>query len=506
MTLSIRARLTLWYSIVLGGVLIASGYALLLAQARIGLGRLDAELARTGRTVASVMSNELDEQQQQPDALVAAAEDTREGVAVPGWTMVIADQSGHVLAGTWTLLRREDVRDADIGPWRADGGTARTFAASVGQCRIWRESIEHDGYRFTVLVAAPLAPLAREREALRDAAAILLPIALIVAALGGWWIGRRALDPLASMAMQATGISERTPDAQLTINNASDELGQLGRAFNALLDRLAHALHAQRQFMADASHQLRTPVSVIRTAAQVTLGRSGRSESDYRDSLGIVAEQSARLTRMVDDMFLLARADADGRPLESADFYFDELIADCVRAVRVVAEPRQVRVEATAPAEVLFRGDEALLRQMLMNLLDNAVSHTPSGGRVSVSLRIEAEAIVLEVTDSGSGIPAADRERIFERFVRLEPATKRASSGGAGLGLPIARWIAEAHGGTLTLDAAITPGDGHGTRFIVRLPARTADRRETPAAPPPISNARAAFHKYGARETGPYRR
>jgi heavy metal sensor kinase len=471
MTLSIRARLTLWYSIVLCGALVVSGYALLVAQAQIGLRRLDAELARISRAVGSVMSNELDEQQQAADPLGAAAEDTQHGIALPGWTLLIATDSGRVIAGAGTLLRPEDVRDADIGAWRAGEGEARTIAASVGECRVWRESMEHGGHRFTVFVAAPIAPLARERDALRDAAAILLPVALIVAALGGWWIGRRALDPLTSMAMQATGISDRTPDARLTISNPSDELGQLGGAFNALLDRLAHALHAQRQFMTDASHQLRTPVSVIRTAAQVTLGRTGRAESDYRESLGIVAEQSARLTRMVDDMFLLARADANGRPLERADFYFDELIADCVRAVRVMADPRQVRVETAVPAEVLFRGDEALLRQLLMNLLDNAVSHAPQGGRVSVSLRQETVELVILVTDNGSGILSSDRERVFERFVRLQPPAKRTGVGGAGLGLPIARWIAEAHGGTLNLDAApAPPGAENETRFIVRLP------------------------------------
>jgi two-component system, OmpR family, sensor kinase len=543
-TLSIRARLTIWYTIVLCGVLVASGYALLVAQARVSLLRLDAELARICRAVGSVMSAELDERRDQD--VTAAAMDTRDGLAVPGWTVAIASESGEVLAGTWTLLPRAELRNADIGPWHADGGQARTITASVGQCRVWRESMEHDGARFTVFVAAPLAPLARERAALREAAAILLPLAVIIGALGGWWIGRRALVPLTSMAMQATGISDRTPNARLSIGNCRDELGQLGGAFNALLDRLAHALQAQRQFMADASHQLRTPVSVIRTAAQVTLARSGRAEADYRESLAIVAEQSARLTRMVDDMFLLARADADGRPLERADFYFDELIDECARAVRVVADQRQLRVEVAGPADVLFRGDEALLRQMLTNLLDNAVSHTPSGGRVSIALRVESGAILLDVADTGSGIPAADRARIFERFVRLVP-TKRSGvpHPGAGLGLPIARWIAEAHGGTLTLDETTEAG----SRFVVRLPfarerepvsnagtvvsagaatpassattaspattansattasaATTASLNETPATPPPISSARAAFHRYGARETERYPR
>jgi len=170
MTLSIRARLTLWYSIVLCGALVVSGYALLVAQAQIGLRRLDAELARISRAVGSVMSNELDEQQQAADPLGAAAEDTQHGIALPGWTLLIATDSGRVIAGAGTLLRPEDVRDADIGVWRAGEGEARTIAASVGECRVWRESMEHGGHRFTVFVAAPIAPLARERDALRDAA------------------------------------------------------------------------------------------------------------------------------------------------------------------------------------------------------------------------------------------------------------------------------------------------------------------------------------------------
>ncbi len=466
MTLSIRARLTLWYSVVLGVALVASGYALVLTQQRLSLRHLDAELARISRAVGSVMNNELDERHDP----AAAAGDTQDGINVPGWTVLIASDTGKVLAGNWEALQRDDVHDEDIGGWRArSGGEGHTVMATVGEVRIWRESMQHHGYRFTVVVAAPLAPLARERGALQEAVAILLPIALIVAALGGWWIGRQALDPLASMAAQATGISDRTPDARLTIRNPADELGQLGGAFNSLLERLAHALHVQRQFMADASHQLRTPVSVIRTAAQVTLGRTGRSEADYRESLGIVADQAARLTRMVDDMFLLARADANGRPLDLVDFYLDELIADCVRSVRIVAEQRQVRVESvlapSAGADVEFRGDEALLRQMLANLLDNAIAHTPSGGRVTVTLRVQPSDLLLEVADTGRGIAIADSERIFERFVRLDTA-KRAASGGAGLGLPIARWIAEAHGGSLTLDTTVDVG----SRFVVRLP------------------------------------
>jgi signal transduction histidine kinase len=214
--------------------------------------------------------------------------------------------------------------------------------------------------------------------------------------------------------------------------------------------------------MADASHELRTPVSVTRTAAQVTLGRQHRSEDEYRESLTIVAEQAKRLTRMVDDMFLLARADADARPVERSALYLNELVSECSRAVRVLAEPKGVCVTALAERDVPFMGDESLLRQMLMNLIENAVTHTPTGGTIVVELHATNTEVEVSVTDSGSGVPVADRDRIFERFVRLAPSSAQT---GAGLGLPIARWIAEGHGGRLVLEPVAV-----GSRFVVTLP------------------------------------
>jgi signal transduction histidine kinase len=202
---------------------------------------------------------------------------------------------------------------------------------------------------------------------------------------------------------------------------------------------------------------------VTRTTAQVTLGQQQRSELEYRESLTIVAEQAERLTRMVDDMFLLARADAHARPIETAALYLDELVDECTRAVRVLAEARGVDVRVTGERDVAFAGDENLLRQLLINLLENGVGHTPAGGHVTATLGKKDGGIEIAVADSGPGIALADRERIFERFVRLGPAGGR---GGAGLGLPIARWIAERHGGRLTLESTAPAG----ARFIVWLP------------------------------------
>jgi signal transduction histidine kinase len=287
-------------------------------------------------------------------------------------------------------------------------------------------------------------------------------VALAVAALGGWIVGRKALRPLTDMARQATSITERNLSERLEAPHEDDELGRLAAAFNALLDRLSAALHAQRQFMADASHQLRTPVSVVRTTAQVMLRRTGRSEREYFESMTIVEEQAARLARLVDAMFLLSRADAGGRTLRPEVLYFDELVAECARGLAVVAAERNVEVFAGGATDLSFTGDDELLRQMVMNLLDNAIRHTRTGGRVSADLQRTADSIVLRVTDEGPGIPLADRQRIFERFVRLEH-----KSDGAGLGLPMARWIAEAHSGHLLLEST----NAGGSCFRVTLPA-----------------------------------
>ncbi len=266
----------------------------------------------------------------------------------------------------------------------------------------------HAGLTYTIRIAAPLTALASERSALMETLAIGLSMALLLAGVGGWIIGRQALRPLVAMAQETSAMTTLTPDERVTVPRARDELAQLGQAFNGLLDRLDAAMSTQRQFMADASHELRTPVSVTRTAAQVTLGREHRTEQEYRESLTIVAEQAERLTRMVDDMFLLARADAHARPIDATAIYLGELVDECTRAVRVLAEERGVDVRALGEQDVPFVGDENLLRQLLVNLLENGVAHTPPGGRVTAKLR----------TDRGFGGNRRHRFRSWCRWRR----------------------------------------------------------------------------------------
>jgi two-component system, OmpR family, sensor kinase len=315
------------------------------------------------------------------------------------------------------------------------------------------------------VVWTSLAPFSADRATVMRTLWLAMPVGLLLAAVGGWLIGWRLLSPLSSMVRQANAIDDRRLDARLTVPGTGDELSVLAAAFNSLLDRLAVAFHAQRRFMADASHQLRTPLSIARTAAQVTLAKPERSVAEYRESLGTVAQQTERLTRMVDDMFELALADLDARPLQLEEVYLDEIVNECVSSARVLADDRAVTVAARTPADVQMQADPSLLRQMILNLVENAVRHTPVGGSVQVTLDADATRAQIAVSDTGPGIPESDRERIFERFVRLDGI---GSNGGGGLGLPIARWVAQLHRGTLALES--TGSDG--SRFVAVLPLR----------------------------------
>jgi len=222
-----------------------------------------------------------------------------------------------------------------------------------------------------------------------------------------------------------------------------DELGVLTAAFNGLLTRLRDALRAQRQFMADASHELRTPVSIVRTATDVAIARPVPEEAEYHETLAIISTQAQRLSRLLDSMLVLARADAGGYPVRPVDLYLEEIVSECCRAVAPACNQRHITLRTSRFPETPFHGDEDLLRQLVLNVLQNAVQQTPPGGAVAVDLATDNGSVVLGIRDSGPGIPAVDRERIFERFVRLNTAR---TAGGAGLGLPIARWIAEVHG------------------------------------------------------------
>jgi len=468
---SVRTRLTLWYVAMLGLVLIPFSAGAYILLARSVYDRLDARLGSSLQATAAVLQHPATEQAKSNEAITAALGHLR----FPNQTIAILDAGGQLVAQKTAPggppLRlppspfnpSDGIRFYELPESQPD---ADDSARGVFQ-RVTNSSNAHS---YSVVVMASLEPLEDQLDLLQDLLFIVVPLGLLLAGLGGRFLVRKSLEPVVTMSERAQRISVENLDQRLLITNPNDEFGRLAATFNALLARLSNSFARQRQFMADASHELRTPLSVIRTTSAVLLQREDREKSEYREAFTIVEQEARRLTRVVEDMFMLARADAGHPTLQKAKFCLNELLAEAARGAAVLASRKNLHFEALPlGGEVPFCGDEALLRQMLGNLLDNAIRHTPAGGRVRIALESRDSEYVITVTDTGSGILPEVRPHIFERFYRADGSRSRAETNvgsGAGLGLPIARWIAEAHDGRLELQCS----DETGSTFVVFLP------------------------------------
>ncbi len=328
------------------------------------------------------------------------------------------------------------------------------------------------GQLYTLVILQALHPQNEMLEEVRVTFAWVIPIAIFLASLGGYFLARKSLAPVVAMSSQAGRISAKNLHERLPIQNAKDELGRLAASFNDLLERVDQSFERQRRFMSDASHELRTPAAILRGESEVALSRTERPAEEYRESLAVLHAEAQRLTQIVEDLFTLTRADAGQYPLSPHEFYLDELVADCTHAARSLASAKQISLTCEVPEELPIRADEALLRGMILNLLDSAIKYTPAGGRVTVSCGRSGAEYALSVTDSGEGIPGDLQQRVFERFFRVDKARTRSEhdGGGAGLGLSIARWIAEAHHGRLILARS----DSSGSTFSALLPAQVS--------------------------------
>lgn len=476
---SVRARLTLWHTAVLAvllGLFAAGAYLFVvrITRARIDEAVLDA---------ASILHAELAAERPRRGTTREAAAEVLGELRFHGVGLMVFDSAGDVVASS--LPRPRAIAGEDADPPFDPGRLWRVArAAPAGRRRLVTVPDPEGGYRAAMLpvgmpdgrfVAAAVLSVHEEAETLdaaRLALAVAIPVALILSALGGWLLARRSLAPMVTMREHAARIGATNLGERLAIANPADEVGRLAAVINALLARLERAFSQQRQFMADASHELRTPVAVVQHESSLALSRPGRAAAEYEDALTVVRDAGRRLRRIVDDLFLLARADAGELPVHRVPLYLDETIADCARELRTLAERRGVTVTAAPLPEALLVGDEALLHRLVLNLLDNAIKFAAPGAGVTVRLLTRDATCRVEVEDTGPGIPPELQPRIFERFIRADAARSRHEddAGGAGLGLAIARSIAEAHGGRLDL---VRSGPG-GSLFAVTLPVGEA--------------------------------
>jgi two-component system OmpR family sensor kinase len=313
------------------------------------------------------------------------------------------------------------------------------------------------------------APLTGRNEMLRQLAWLLFGITLFTGAasfLGGWWLARRVVQPVHEITAQAEAVRAGTLGRRIEAQADAHEYERLVDVLNTMLARLEGAFEAQRRFTADASHELRSPLTALRGEIELALRRD-RPHDEYRRVLASSLEEVDRLTQLAQDLLTLARTDAGVMQLRLQATDVCERAAAVVERLRAAAAEKRLSLSLECPATADAVADPGLLEQLIWNLVDNAVRYTPAGGAVIVSVAATAAAVTIQVVDTGPGVRADERERIFDRFYRADEArTASGAVGGTGLGLSIVRAIAEVHGGTV----AFRPRVGGGSTFEATLP------------------------------------
>ncbi len=448
---SFRLRITAWYLAFFALLFALFGLYLYGVLAKALESRLDRMLAAEASTAVGLFQDELEEMKGDvPKAAVEAVSEmhVRDSVvAILEGRRVVAAGDGASAAGDGAsgaglrdIAALAQAHPADEFPLTLPGlgkhgahAAARRFTTA--------------GRSFLIVSVGPLDSIAADLDLVRRVVLFGLPFLLGLAGLGGYLVATRSLAPLGWMAEQTRRISGSNLETRLDIGDAAEELTMLATSFNELLSRLDQSFAGMKRFVADASHELRTPLAVIHGEADVSLSHD-RPAAEYKQSLAIILDECRRLSRLVDDLLNLARADAGRVRLQVAEFYFNDLLAECCRSLEALAAARRIMIECLPSQDVAFRGDQALLRRLVVNLLDNAIRYTPAGGRITASLEARGPQLQIRIADTGIGISPEAAPHIFERFYRADKARSRAE-GGFGLGLSIVKWIAESHHGAV---------------------------------------------------------
>lgn len=370
--------------------------------------------------------------------------------------------------GTW-IFRAEFLRQHALAPVSSSELTHTLFRdEQLGKSfRFVAQSIEANGRIFRVQTGLPLDPVNQTLLLFRRYLLMFAPLLLLAAACGGFWLSRKALSPVDAITRTAHRINATNLSERLEKLSTGDELQRLSDTLNDMLERIERAFIRVTQFTADASHELRTPISLIRTEAEIVLRRS-RGDAEYRDALRHILLEAERTSGLVEELLSLARADSGREALRIVPIDLSAMVREVSEQWQELMTTRGIAFTCEVDRDrITILGDHGALQRLMNALLDNAMKYTPAPGTVDLDLESSGSSVVLRVRDSGIGIAREEQQRIFERFYRVDKARSRDSKG-AGIGLAIAQWIVQQHKGSITVRSS----PDKGSTFLVELPLR----------------------------------
>lgn len=457
---NIRVRLIAWYIVSLGCVHLILAASLF----QIVSGRLYHELDQRLETYATCLVELLP--QHKHLELAEVIEEMAELTALgPDLYVHVADHSGQIVYESSSLaptVIRELRKVIDVA--QASPRTIRVLDS--GPWRLLTRHVEEQGQ--LAYVGHVAIPLRGVQQALARLWLILIgviPCSMFLASFGAWFLLNRALHPLQDVIHTAQIIQAKNLDQRLRVPRSGDEVQVLAETFNEMVGRLQRSFEQMRQFISDASHELRTPLAVLKGEVELGLKNHQPRTDHCQEILETCASEIGRISRLVETLLFLSSTDADKIALELKPIPISRMMEEMAEEARILAEAKQIRVEYVNGDTTVLRADEMRLKQLFLNLIDNAVKYTPKGGQMRLGCRSEDDHVELSVADTGIGIAARHLPRIFDRFYRVDPSRNRVN-GGYGLGLAICKWITEAHHGTIHVESA----PGKGSTFRVRLP------------------------------------
>ncbi len=453
-TAPIRVRLTAWYAAVLTLMLVLYATATFIAVRHEFLEQLDDQLHDDFESAEGFLTSTADgriswsaDLYRDPDNDVDRGSDVWSATGEPIYQSGVSSVLPPIaLAAAMSALRYDSIVAAGHR-WRTLSGPSSVG----GRIVVLRVSRSEDRLRtqlWEVLVVLVLG----------------LPVVVALAGVGGYALARRALTPIAQLSSEARRITADRLHERLSVPNPTDEVGQLTQVINDTFARLESSFERLRRFTADASHELRTPLSVIRGIGESGLGET-RTPAEYKEAMGSMLEEVDRLTNLVDTLLRLSYGDAGTVRLSREPLEVGRLVRDVVSSLNILAEERGQRFNIDAPHEISVVADRLVLREAVTNVVDNAIKYGPHGSTVDIQVRADSHQATLTIADQGPGIAVEHRERIFDRFFRVDEGRSR-DRGGTGLGLAIAKWAVEVNGGRISVE-----GGAHGgSVFRIVLP------------------------------------